>query len=52
VALLVVASAFLPMALGHGHETENIEEGQTVSSDPIVCSNCLRVQKLKRWTRD
>lgn len=36
-ALLVVAAALVPTALGHDHGTDHIEEGETVSKDPIVC---------------
>lgn len=35
-AAVIVAAAFLPVALAHDHGTENIEEGATVSADPIV----------------
>ncbi|KAK1761965.1 protein YTP1 [Phialemonium atrogriseum] len=34
-AVVIVAAAFLPVALAHDHGTENIEEGATVSADPI-----------------
>lgn len=36
--LLVAAAVFVPVALGHDHSPENIEEGQTISVDPIVRS--------------
>lgn len=35
-ALLVLAAALVPTALGHDHGTDHIEEGETVSKDPIV----------------
>lgn len=35
-ALLVVAGVFVPAALGHDHDAENIEEGEAMSPDPIV----------------
>lgn len=50
-ALLIVAAAFLPMALGHEHGTDHIEEGKTVSKDPIVCCRDIRVLGRGRKTR-
>jgi len=38
-ALLVVAAAFIPAALGHDHDSENIQEGEAMSVDPIVCGH-------------
>ena len=36
-ATVVLAAAFLPMALGHGgHEVDKIPEGETISLEPIV----------------
>ena len=33
---IVLAAAFLPMALGHDHGESAISDGETVSKDPIV----------------
>ncbi|KAB5550858.1 hypothetical protein GE09DRAFT_965542 [Coniochaeta sp. 2T2.1] len=33
--LFIAAAAYLPAALGHEHGMDNIEEGETVSKDPI-----------------
>lgn len=39
LALWIVGSALYSTAAAHGnHGGEAIEEGQTVSSDPIVCA--------------
>lgn len=36
-ATVLLAAAFLPMALGHGgHEMDKIPEGETISLEPIV----------------
>lgn len=34
--LVIVATALVPGAVGHDHHEDKIEEGQTVSADPIV----------------
>lgn len=33
---LLLLSAALPLALGHGHDSSKIEDGKTISADPIV----------------
>lgn len=45
-AFLLALIALLPMASAHDHSSSHIEEGQTISVDPIVSLGLDRVREL------
>lgn len=48
--LLALGLAALPMASAHDHDSSHIEEGQTISIDPIVCFDNTTPRKPPKTT--